>query len=58
MILCGKKALLQEMMGRGWGGGDGAPLPHPSISLRPCIILKDHPHHLTKYEGKGTVTAV
>ena len=22
------------------------------------IVLKDHPHHLTKYEGKGTKTSI
>ena len=27
------------------------------LFLRPCIVLKGHPHHLTKYEGKGTKTS-
>ena len=34
---------------------EGAELVPPSpLSLRPCIVLKDRPHDLTKYEGKGT----
>ena len=35
------------------GGRTGARCP-PPLSLRPCIVLKDRPHDLTKYEGKGT----
>ena len=52
MILCGKKVLLQEMV-RGRRGGLAPPSPHPHLSLQSCIVLKYHPHHLTKYESKG-----
>ena len=24
----------------------------------PHVVLKDHPHHLTKYEGKGTKISI
>ena len=38
---------------------EGAELVPPSpLFLRPCIVLKGHPHHLTKYEGKGTKASV
>ena len=42
----------------GEGGEGGAGAPCPVLSLRPCIVLKDHPHHLTKYEGKGTKISI
>ena len=28
------------------------------VSLRPCLVLKDHLHHLTKYESKGTKISI
>ena len=46
IILCGKKVLLQKNC------------PCSPISLRPCIVLKDRPHHLAKYEGKGTKISI
>ena len=45
-----KKVLLQEMVERGWH----LLVPPLLLSLRPCIMLKDHTHQLTNYEGKGT----
>ena len=49
MISWGKKVLIQEI-----------PLPTASslLSLWPCIVLKYHPHHSTKYEGKGTKISI
>ena len=29
-----------------------------SSSLMPHVVLKDHPHRLTKYEGKGKGTKI
>ena len=46
IILCGKKVLLQKNC------------PCSPISLRSCIVLKDRPHHLAKYEGKGTKISI
>ena len=37
---------------------EGGLVPPAPLSLRPCIVLKDHLHHLTKYEGKGTKVSV
>ena len=51
-----KKGFAAANGGRGGGGRAGAPCP--LLSLRPCIVLKYHPHHLTKYESKGTKISI
>ena len=40
------------------GGAVAPPLSASVLSLEPCIVLKDHPHHLTKYEEKGTKISI
>ena len=65
MILCGKNVLLQEMEHFcSSASSTSAPvlppllLPPAPLSLRPCIVLKDRPHHLTNYKYKGTKISI
>ena len=30
----------------------------PPLCLMPHVLLKDHPYHLAKYEGKGTKISI
>ena len=49
-----KKKSFAPANGGGWESWD----PLTPLYLRPCIVFKDHPHHLTNYENKGTKISV